>query len=100
MALLALEGVYRNGMVELPEYPREMEGAKVFVTFVMTAEMAEAEKERKRQAGEDLIKSLREAARDRFFARMDAGINFGGEKFDRNEIYEDRMNELDARRGR
>ena len=50
MALLTLEGVYRNSMVELPEYPREMEDAKVYVIFVMTPEIQAAEAERKREA--------------------------------------------------
>jgi hypothetical protein len=42
----------------------------------------------------------REAARQRAFERMRAGINFGGEKFDRDEIYEERMRELEARQDR
>jgi len=39
----------------------------------------------------------RKAAGERALARMKAGINFGGEKFNREEIYEERMRELDER---
>lgn len=87
MALTAVEGIYRNGKVELMETPAEMEGAKVVVTF-LSADPNAIEQQ----------KQEREAARARMFARMRKGLDFGGEKFNRAEIYEDRMNELDARR--
>ena len=86
MALLALEGVYRNGKVELPEHHSEMEGTKVIVTFLH--EKSEEEAERRKEAAK------------RMLARMEQGINFGGEGINREEMYEERMNELDARRGR
>ncbi len=86
MALLALEGVYRNGKVELSESPSEMEGAKVVVMFLN--EKSEDEAERRKKAGQALLESMRK------------GLNFGGEGINRNEMYEERMNELDARRDR
>ena len=99
MALLALEGFYRNGKVELSEAQENMEGAKVTVIFPASIE-ADTEIARRKQYDQQLFEQMRDAARERLFARMEAGINFGGEKFDRNEIYEDRLNELEARRGR
>lgn len=86
MALVAVEGVYRNGRVELPEYHSEMEGTKVVVTFLN--EKSEDEAERRKKAGQVLLESMRK------------GLNFGGEGINRNEMYDERMNELDARRDR
>lgn len=40
----------------------------------------------------------REALRKRFLARLQRGADFGGVKFNREEVYEDRMHELEAHR--
>lgn len=84
MSLLAIEGVYRDGRVELAEQPDGVQSARVVVTFLPSEE----------QHGEE----ARQAAIARLLARMDAGIDFGGSKFDRTAIYEERMRELDSRR--
>jgi hypothetical protein len=83
MDILTVDGVYENGRVELKEKPEGVEKARVRVTFLP-----------------DALEDIREAARQRAFARMRTGINFGGMKFDRAQLYEERMQELDARRGR
>lgn len=83
MDILTVDGVYENGRVELMEEPEGVEKARVRVTFFLNEQ-----------------EDSREAARQRAFARMRAGIDFGGVKFDRAELYAERMQELDARRGR
>ena len=60
--------------------------ARVRVTFLPEPEAT--------HAGE------RETARQRAFARMRAGLDFGGEQFDRAEIYEQRIRELESRQDR
>ena len=86
MDTLVLEGTYRDGTIELDEQPAGVKRARVRVTFLPEADPAEAE--------------AQEAARQRAFDRMRAGIDFGGEKFNRNEIYEERMRELEDRQDR
>ncbi len=83
MALLTLEGIYEDGKIELKERPVGVKRARVQVTFLPESKSSEEE--------------AREAARRRAFARMREGIDFGGEKFNREEIYEERMRELEAR---
>jgi hypothetical protein len=87
MALLTLEGVYEDGRVELREQPQGVGRARVVVTFlpdeVAPAEATDAE--------------AREAARQCAFTRMREGIDFGGERFNRAEVYEERLRELEAR---
>lgn len=72
MDALVLEGIYEDGKIELHEQPAGVKRARVRVTFLPEPEAAE--------------EAAREAARQRAFARMRAGIDFGGEKFDREEI--------------
>jgi hypothetical protein len=82
MDLLTLEGIYENGKIELTRQPIGVKTARVKVTFLKI---------------EDVKTDEREAARQRAFARMREGIDFGGEKFDRTELYEERLRELEAR---
>ena len=63
--------------VALQEKPAGVKRARVRVTFLPESE----------RTGEE----ARQAARQRAFARMKTGIDFGGEKFDRDELYEDRL---------
>jgi hypothetical protein len=90
MALLAVEGIYQDGKVELWEKPEGVARARVVVTFLPDGEELEP------GAGA----AARESARQRAFARMREGIDFGGEKFNREEVYEERMRELEARQDR
>jgi hypothetical protein len=86
MDLLVLDGIYEDGKIELQERPAGVKRARVRVMFLPESDMSE--------------QKAHEAARQRALARMKAGINFGGEKFNREEIYEERMRELEARQDR
>ncbi len=79
--------IYEDCRIELEELPANVKRARVRVTFLPEIELTEEAEDR-------------EAARQRALARMRTGINFGGEKFNREEIYEERMRELDARQDR
>jgi hypothetical protein len=75
MALLTIEGVYRNGEVELAETPENLPPeARVLVTF---------------------LSPLPQEAAERLLRRMREGIDFGGH-FEREEIYEERLRQLDG----
>ena len=85
MALLTVDGIYEDGKIELKQ-PVGVKKARVKVTFLPIAGAVGDE--------------ARETARQRAFARMRAGIDFGGEKFNREEIYEERMSELELLQNR
>ena len=59
--LVTLEGVYRNGQVELSERPKDVQAARVLVTFLSEPESAS-----------------RDSIRRRAFARMEEGFDLGG----------------------
>ena len=90
MALVAVEGVYRHGVIELAERPNGVQEARVVVTFLPIGSDAEAA----------LKDTEREAARQRVFERMERGIDFKGYRFSREQIYEERLQELEERRNR
>ena len=92
MALVALQGVYEDGKIELMELPSGVRKARVLVTF-LTEELANEE-----EAREAARRGSRREAAERMLARMRTGIDFGGEKFDREGIYDERIKELQARR--
>jgi hypothetical protein len=79
MSLLTVEGIYKDGKIELSELPGTVESpARVLVTF-LPAEVP--------PAGE----SDREELRRRAFARMREGIDLGGPPYpSREEIYDRR----------
>ena len=81
MALLALEGVYEDGKIELKEHPTGVRKARVVVTFLPDGDAATKE-------------TARRAAAARMIARMKEGIDFGG-SFNRAEIYDERIRQLD-----
>ena len=81
LSLLALEGVYCDGKIELKEHPVDLKRARVVVTFLPEEELA-AEDAARRAAGQRLIAGMRQ------------GISFGGEKFDREEIYGERIDRI------
>lgn len=71
--LTAIEGIYKDGQVELLEQPEGLREARVIVTFLplMTLERSRGE------------------ARDRMLARMRAGLSLGGPPYPtRDEIYD------------
>jgi len=70
--LNAVEGIYRDGEVELLEQPEGVQVAKVIVTFLPAAPSGLA----------------REEARARMLSRMRTGISLGGPPYpNREEIY-------------
>ncbi|HET6383080.1 MAG TPA: hypothetical protein VFJ58_06775 [Armatimonadota bacterium] len=84
MDSFVVEGIYEDGKIELEERPAGVARARVRVTFLPDVDSLKETEERK-------------VAGERALARMKAGINFGGAKFNREEIYEERMRELDER---
>lgn len=75
MALRSIRGVYRNGQIELEEKPEGITEAQVVVTFMP-----------------QMDEQTRNALRQRFFKRMEQGIDFGSEPLPtREEIYEERI---------
>jgi hypothetical protein len=84
MALVTVEGVYRDGKVDLAERPAGVgEAARVLVTFLPAAP---AEERAARVQAQD--EARREAGR-RLLARLERGIPFGGAPYPkREELYE------------
>ncbi len=80
MSVLALEGVYENGKIELTEEPAGISRARVMVVF-LPEEQASS-----RQAREDALQ--------RMLARMDRGFDLGGGRYPkREELYEEAWRE-------
>lgn len=76
--LKTVEGIYREGLVELTERPEDIHGeAKVLVTFLSQSE-TEAD---------------RQALREKAFARMREGIPLGGSPYPKREDLYDRGRE-------
>jgi hypothetical protein len=80
MALLTVEGVYRNGKLELVEEPVGVEEARVLVVFLPAKGKGTTSEERDREA-------LRQAA----FSDMEQGIDLGGPPYPRREELYDRF---------
>jgi phosphoribosylformimino-5-aminoimidazole carboxamide ribonucleotide (ProFAR) isomerase len=73
----AIEGVYRNGKVELNETPQNISESRVFVLFVADKNASETDEQRRKQAVESLI------------AEMDKGVHLGGGPYlKREELYD------------
>jgi hypothetical protein len=71
--LTAVEGIYKDGEVELLERPEGLREARVVVTFLPPAS----------------TELSREEARNRMLSRMRAGISLGGPPYPkREEIYD------------
>jgi hypothetical protein len=83
MSLLTVEGIYRDGKVELTERPdRVVELARVLVTFLPPAGGPET-----MTPSDD---EEREVLRQRAFARMTEGIHLGGPPYPAREKLHDR----------
>jgi hypothetical protein len=84
MALLTVEGTYKDGKVELSERPERVEAvARVLVTFLPT-EVLPSEP--------DVTPALqRQALRQQAFARMKGGISLGGPPYPKREELHDRF---------
>lgn len=72
--LTAVEGIYKDGEVELLERPAGLREARVIVTFLPPAPVPTSRKE----------------ARERMLSRMRAGIHLGGPPYPRREEIYDR----------
>jgi len=84
MALLTVEGIYKDGKVELTERPNHVdEAARVLVTFL--APHGPREKT-VIDEGRD-----RETLRQQAFARMKEGIHLGGPPYPKREELYDRF---------
>jgi hypothetical protein len=69
--LRAVEGIYRNGEIELFERPQDLSEARVIVTFLAKPQTS------------------REELRQRMLARMREGLALGGPPYpSREEIYD------------
>jgi hypothetical protein len=87
MALLAVEGSYKDGKVELSETPEGMGEARVMVVFIPAEQAVPSKRkptaEERRAAGDRLIESMRE------------GCHLGGDRpyplGKREELYADRL---------
>ncbi len=84
MSFLTVEGIYKDGKVELAERPEHVdEAARVLVTFLPASGSLE-----KPERGHD---EERETLRQRAFARMKEGIHLGGPPYSRREDLYDRL---------
>jgi hypothetical protein len=87
LANFVLDGIYENGAVVLREKPNGITRARVKVTFLPEEPVDTSLNIATRlEAGERLLETMRK------------GIDFGGERFSREDMYEDRLKELDSRR--
>jgi hypothetical protein len=83
MALLTVEGIYKDGKVELSERPRHVEApARVLVTFLP------AEGPAARPGSGPSID--RESLRQQAFAQMKEGLHLGGPPYPKREDLYDR----------
>ncbi len=84
MALLTIEGIYKDGKVELAERPdRVDEAARVLVTFLPANSSLE---EKTIVEGQS-----RETLRQQAFARMKKGFHLGGPPYPKREELYDRL---------
>jgi hypothetical protein len=82
--LLEIEGIYRDGKVELSEVPDGVQEARVRVVFLPDEEQ---QRKARREAGKRLI------------ARLKEGIPFGGSPYPKREELYDRVTRYDKRDG-
>jgi hypothetical protein len=88
MAVLTLEGIFKNGRVELSEIPAEVgDSVPVLVTF-LPAKREDLPSHAPESAGAEQREQLRRAA----FARMKRGIPLGGPPYPTREDLYDRFN--------
>ncbi len=82
MALLTVEGFYKNGKIELTECPNQVdESARVLVTFLPRTSSPQ-----KTEESQD-----RETLRQQAFARMKEGMHLGGPPYPKREELYDRF---------
>jgi hypothetical protein len=80
MALLTVEGIYRNGRVELTEIPAGVDQSRVMVVFLNDG------------GGQGTVAPTeREARRQAALAQMREGIDLGGPPYPKREELYDRQ---------
>jgi hypothetical protein len=83
--LVTMEGIYRDGKVELTEAPAGVKEARVLVTF-LTPVNGEAQAAKASAATTETQKAAeREAALNRLFALMEKGFDLGGPPYPKRE---------------
>ena len=89
MSSLTVEGIYKDGKVELTERPQGVaDESRVLVTFLPENEAA---------AQHTLSAEERERLRQQAFARMERGIDLGGPPYPKREELYDRVRRLNDR---
>ena len=84
--MLTIAGVYRDGKVEFAERPAGVgEDVPVLVTFLPASQGSEPE------PSAPATEEARQAAWERFLARLKQGIPFGGPPYPRREELYDRF---------
>ena len=98
MALVTVEGTYRDGKVELAEQPDGVEGARVIVTFLTSngAERSVVDRDAATETA-SIPNEEREQAVQRVIEDMESGLNLGGGPYYtvREELYEERLKRFD-----
>ncbi|HEX8201232.1 MAG TPA: hypothetical protein VF590_12155 [Isosphaeraceae bacterium] len=94
MMLQTIEGIYRDGKVELAAQPANVTEARVMVIF-LPVELVAVEQDKPVQEPEE----ARRAARQRLLARLEQGISFGGPPYPRREELYDRVYGFDQKDG-
>ncbi len=98
-----IEGTYHGGKIDLPEVPEGIEHARVLVTFLDEQPSVES------TAGSEAVLTKvddvpqsgpeRDALVEEILAEMEEGFDLGGRPYPtREEIYNERLDELDRRR--
>jgi hypothetical protein len=86
MALLAVEGIYKDGKVELTEIPFDVREARVMVVFLPVKDGVAA------GGGDASLQKARSAAGERLLARMKKGYPLGGSRpYEKREELYDRL---------
>lgn len=98
MALVTVEGTYRDGKVELAEKPDGLEGARVIVTFLTSngSERSVVDQDAATETA-SIPNAEREQAVQRVLEDMESGLNLGGGPYYtvREELYEERLQRFD-----
>jgi hypothetical protein len=87
MMLQTIEGIYRDGKVELAEQPTNVTEARVMVIFLPVEPAAEGQA----QPAQDRDEARRAAGR-RLLALLDEGDHLGGPPYPKREELYDRVN--------
>ena len=84
---MTVEGIYEDGNITLLEIPPVVGKARVTVTFLPAPDTP------------DEVTKGSNAALQRLLDFMHQGVDFGEEKFHREEMYRERLEQLEQRRG-